>query len=131
MQIDRALANCAALSRERLVIESYCIDALLPSTMASEPIMRFLPDPQRFPEQGQPNRDPSNFWGFTSACLQRMIEDVGFAVRRNEVGGDRVLIDAWRAVSDRVVTRSHTAYGVRPPIGVGDDPDDPSAWTLF
>jgi len=44
-----ALANCAALSRDRLLIESYCIDALLPKQLASEPIMRFISDPDRFP----------------------------------------------------------------------------------
>ena len=127
----RALANCAGLSRERLVIESYCIDALLPPSLASEPVMRFIPDCQRFPEQGQPNADRSNFWGFTAACLQRMVEDVGFEVRRSRVRDDRVLIDAWRVVADRAGTRSSLAYGVRPRISVGSNPDDPKAWTMF
>jgi len=127
----RALANCAALSRQRLVIESYCIDALLPPPLASEPVMRFIPDSRRFPEQGQPNADPSNFWGFTATCLQRMVEDVGFEVRSSRVHDDRVLIDARRVVPDRAGTRSSLAYGVRPRISVGSDPDDPNAWTMF
>lgn len=127
----RALVNCAALSRERLVIESYCIDALLPPHLASEPVMRFIPDPQRFPAQGQPNADRSNFWGFTAACLQRMVEEVGFVVRRRHVGNDRVLLDAWRAVSDPKALRASGAYGVRPRVGMDGNPDDPNAWKMF
>jgi tRNA (mo5U34)-methyltransferase len=127
----RALANCAALSRERLVIESYCIDPLLPAGLASEPVMRFIPDPRRFPEQGQPNADPSNFWGFTAACLERMVEDAGFEVRRTNVRGDRVLIDAWRVVPARAATRVSMAYGVQPRVNAGENLDDPEAWTMF
>src|SRR5438445_658572 len=92
----RALANCAALARDRLLVESYCLDATLPRPLVAEPVMRFLPDPERFPGQGQPNADRSNFWGFTAVCLQRMVEDVGFAVQRRTVRHDRVLIDAKR-----------------------------------
>jgi tRNA (mo5U34)-methyltransferase len=127
----RALANCAALARERLVIESYCIDALLPATLASEPLIRFISDPQRFPGQGQPNAHRSNFWGFTAECLQRMVADVGFAVRSSNVRSDRVLLDAWRLTGDQTVTRSRLAYGVRPLIEVGGNPDDADAWTMF
>jgi len=47
-----ALANCAALSRDRLLIESYCIDTLLPAPLAAEPVMRFIPDVDRFPGAG-------------------------------------------------------------------------------
>jgi tRNA (mo5U34)-methyltransferase len=126
----RALANCAALARERLLIESFCIDALLPPDLAAEPVMRFIPDPRRFPGQGQPNMDASNFWGFTATCLERMAEDVGFSVRTRNVRADRVLIDARRVASARVVTRAHTAYGLRPRVPVGN-PDDPDGWTLF
>ena len=78
--------------------------------------MRFIPDPERFPAQGQPNADRSNFWGFTAACLQRMVEEVGFVVRRSHVGDDRVLLDAWRAVSNPKALRSSRAYGVQPRI---------------
>jgi tRNA (mo5U34)-methyltransferase len=127
----RALANSAALSRERLLIESYCIDALLPPPLASEPLMRFLSDPSRFPGQGQPGTDPSNFWGFTALCLQRMVEDVGFAVARSQVHGNRVLIDARRAGPDHAPTRLGIAYGVLPPVAPGGHPDDPSAWTIY
>ena len=75
-----ALANCAALCRKRLLIESYCIDSILPSDVRKEPIMKFLSDPTRFPARWNVDNDRSNFWGFTSACLQQMLEDVGFAV---------------------------------------------------
>ena len=109
----RALANCAAMSAERLIVESYCIDALLPASVAAEPVMRFIADPRRFPGQGQPNTDRSNFWGFTSACLHRMVEDLGFTVRRSSVWGDRVLIDARNARLDPAVTRLARAYALR------------------
>lgn len=126
----RALANCAALSRERLVVKSYCIDELLPGRLASDPVMRFIPDPQRFPGQDQPNADRSNFWGFTATCLQRMLEDVGFVARRTNVRDERVLMDAWRVVSDPAVMRLSRGYGVRPRISVGGNLDDPNAWTM-
>lgn len=127
----RALANCAAMSADRLVVESYCIDALLPGTMAAEPLMRFIADPRRFPGQGQPNTDRSNFWGFTSTCLYRMIEDLGFVVRRGNVRGDRILIDARNAGVNPAATRLEMAYALRPHVRVGSDRDDPAAWTQF
>ena len=127
----RALANCAALSRERLVVEAYCIDELLSGGPAPEPVMRFIPDATRFPGQGQPNADRSNFWGFSATCLQRMVEDVGFAVRRTNVRSERVLMDAWRLVSDPAVMRLNLGYGVRPRIPVGGNLDEPNAWTMF
>jgi tRNA (mo5U34)-methyltransferase len=126
-----ALANCAALSRKRLLIESYCIDQQLPKKMASEPIMRFLPDPERFPKQGQPNTDRSNFWGFSSTCLQRMVEDIGFAVDRSNVREDRAFIDATRVEFDDAETRLDIAFGSRELIPVKGSADDPQAWTIF
>ena len=135
-----ALANCAALSRSRLLIESYCIDRQLPKQLTSEPVMRFLPDPERFPMQGQPNADRSNFWGFTATCLKRMVEDIGFAVQTSDVREDRVFIDAKRGVFEidatRTVfndpeTRLNIAYGSVPPVPVDGSPDDPKAWTVF
>jgi tRNA (mo5U34)-methyltransferase len=126
-----ALANCAALSRQRLLIESYCIDALLPKELASEPIMRFISDPDRFPALGQPNSDRSNFWGFTSACLVRMIEDVNFSISRKIVQGDRVFIDARRSASDDGETRLAIAYGSVPATLRGEDPKDTKAWKIF
>ena len=125
-----ALANCAALARKRLLIESYCIDASLPEPLQAEPTMRFIADAERFPEHGHVNNDRSNFWGFTSVCLRRMTEDVGFAVRREHVRGDRLFIDAERAV-DRKATRLWLAYDVRTAIAADGDPDDPGHWTMF
>lgn len=127
----RALANCAGMSRDRLVVESYCIDALLPSTIAGEPLMRFIPDPRRFPGQGQPNADRSNFWGFTSACLAKMVEDVGFDVQRRHVHGDRVLIDARHSGVESKATRLRIGYALRPHVPPGPDRDHPASWTQF
>ncbi len=127
----RALANCAALSRERLLIESYCIDALLPAPLASEPVMRFISDPDRFPGQGQPNTDRSNFWGFTTTCLQRMVEDIGFEVQRKNINNDRVLIDARRVVFDNAETRLSIAYDLLAPVILSRNPNDPKAWKIF
>lgn len=127
----RALANCADLSRDRLLVESYCIDRLLPPAMAAEPLMRFIWDPQRFPEQGQPNTDRSNFWGFTAQCLQRLLEDVGFAVQRKTFRADRVLIDAVRVVFNDGATRRDLAYGVLSRTPLGGNPHAPEAWKIF
>ena len=126
----RALANCASLARDRLLIESYCIDHLLPRRRAAEPIMQFIADPTRFPDQGQPNADRTNFWGFTGRCLERMVEDIGFDVRRRDVRGDRVFIDA-RRIPGRAVNRLQIAYDIVPRVAVGSARDDPKAWKIF
>lgn len=125
-----ALANCAGLSNDRLFLESYCIDKLLPGKLASEPVMRFIPDCTRFPEHGQVNADRSNFWGFTSSCLKLMLEDVGFAVERMNVRGDRVFIDARRVVRNDAATRLNMAYKTVPPTLRGSNPNDPQAWKI-
>ncbi len=127
----RALVNCAELSRDRLLIESYCIDRLLPKKCASEPVIRFITDPERFPEMGQLNNDRSNFWGFTSSCLKLMVEDIGFSVLRMNVWEDRVLIDAKRIVFDDAETRLSIAYETSPPILLNGSPDDPKSWTIY
>lgn len=84
----RALVNCASLCRKQLLVESLCIDSAYPD-WRTEPIMKFLPDPTRFPADWHPNNDRSNFWGFTSLCLERMLEDVGFVIGRMAVHDDR------------------------------------------
>lgn len=128
-----ALANCAGLSNDRLLLESYCIDKLLPATLASEPVMRFIPDCVRFPEHGQVNADRSNFWGFTSSCLKLMLEDLGFAVERMimSTSGERVFIDARRILKSEAGTRLNMAYKTIPPTLRGTDPNDPQAWKIF
>ncbi|MBC9250357.1 hypothetical protein A9179_08750 [Pseudomonas alcaligenes] len=126
-----ALANCAGLSNDRLFLESYCIDKLLPGNLASEPVMRFIPDHTRFPEHGQVNADRSNFWGFTSKCLKLMLEDVGFAVERISVRGERVFIDARRVVKNDAATRLPMAYKTVPATPRGAEPNDPQAWKIF
>jgi tRNA (mo5U34)-methyltransferase len=126
-----ALANCAALSRKRLLIESYCIDSSVPKDVRNEPIMRFIPDAERFPSQGHLNHDRSNFWGFTSACLRRMVEDVGFSVQRIDVRADRVFLSAERAVADPKATRLWLAYDLVPATPAGVNRDEPASWTIF
>ncbi len=126
-----ALANCAGLSKDRLFLESYCIDKLLPEKLASEPVMRFISDCVRFPERDQVNADRSNFWGFTSTCLKFMLEDVGFAVERMSVRGDRVFIDARRVVKNDAATRLGMAHETLPATPRGANPNDPQAWKIF
>jgi tRNA (mo5U34)-methyltransferase len=126
-----ALSNCAALSRGRLLIESYCIDSLLPPSMASEPVMRFIPDPERFPMQGQPNVDRSNFWGFNAMCLRRMLEDIGFEVKTCDVRDTRVFIDATRTVFNNDEVRLGIAYDSVRQFPVNGSPDDSDAWKIF
>src|SRR5262245_35508443 len=53
----RALHNCAALAKTRLILESYCVDMLLPEALRAEPIMRFAADPKRFPDGRHVNHD--------------------------------------------------------------------------
>jgi tRNA (mo5U34)-methyltransferase len=129
-----ALSRCAGLARRRLFIESHCIDTTGAPEADGDPIMRFFADPTRFPDYGHLNGDRSNFWGFTSECLRRMVEDVGFAVRRLRVSDGplrRVLIDAERHQVDRSATRLGLAYSTVPAIRAGDDRNEPSSWTIF
>lgn len=117
-----ALANCAALSSDRLFIESYCIDSRVTPELAAEPFMQFFPDPKRFAGQGQPNNDRTNFWGFTSTCLRSMVEDMGFAVIRQMVHGDRVFLETKRIATSPADTRLHLAYGLINPADIKDNP---------
>jgi len=110
------LKNCASLAKDRLLVESYCIDHLMPQPLCSEPIMRFISDPVRFPDQGQPNKDRTNFWGFTSMCIHRMLEDLGFEIQRKYIRGDRVVIDSKRILFEEALTRLHIAYSIFPRI---------------
>ena len=126
----RALANCAALMRERLLVESYCIDCLLPGEIAAQPIMRFISDSQRFPMHGH-NSDRSNFWGLTSVCLLRMIEDLNLSPVRQIVNVDRIFVDAKRTASSDRETRLSIAYGSVPATLRGANPDDLKAWKIF
>lgn len=127
-----ALTRCADLCLTHLLIESYCIDPHLPAETAGEPLMRFIADPARFPEYGSLNDDRSNFWGFTSECLRRMVADVGFTVERSQLRGERLLIDCRRSPSTSdTATRRGWTYGVRPRVPVDGDPDEPDAWTIF
>ena len=127
----RALANCADLARDRLLVESYCIDSLLPPAMLEEPVMRFIPDPARFPDRGQPNSDRSNFWAFTSTCLKYFLEELGFTVNRTLFHHERVLIDASRTETGNRLTRKTIAYELLPHQPVGSDRSEPSAWKIF
>ncbi len=127
----RALANCAALSSKRLLVESYCIDTILPKPLRREPIMKFIADPWRFPTYWHINQDLSNFWGFTSVCLQRMIEDVGFTVQRMNLHGNRVFLEAERTVFKAEETRLRFAYGTQPVVPTGKNPDTSESWTFF
>jgi tRNA (mo5U34)-methyltransferase len=127
----RALVNCASLSNDRLIIESYCTDSKVGNQLSKLPIMMFIPDAERFPEQGQPNTDRSNFWGFTSTCLYKMVEDIGFSVTRYRVKNDRVLIDAKRASVDPSHTRLHVAYSIIPHCPIDGDPNKPESWHIF
>lgn len=124
----RALKNCADLAGDRLLVESYCIDSLFSPILTKEPVMRFISDPGRFPGRAQPNRDRSNFWGFTSVCLQRLLEEFGFVVKRTLNSGDRVLLDARRVDSAWATVRQEYAYGMLPREPVGPNPSDRAAW---
>lgn len=126
-----ALVNCGMLSKKRLLIESYCVDSVIPKGLKNEPVMRFIPDPSRFPQHGNVNNDSSNFWGFTSVCLQRMVEDIGFKVVRMNVNSDRVFIDAERVAFNHKDNRLNMAYGLVNEVPVGNNLDDPEKWIIF
>lgn len=125
----RLLANSVSLARQRLLIESYCIDGELPEVCRDMPVVRFIADPERLPGNQQPNEDTSNFWGFSSKSLALMVRDLGFEVDRVETWGNRCLIDAYRP--ETLVNRLHTAYGVIPHVPLQGNPAEPSAWRIF
>ncbi len=127
----RALANCAGLCSGQLFVESYCIDNAVPERVREEPIMRFISDPHRFPAQAHVNNDRSNFWGFTSACLERILEDVGFVVRRTQLREDRVVLACDRENIAASELRLPIAYGCLDAIEVGQDIESPDAWKIF
>lgn len=126
----RALANCAQITEDRLLVESYCIDSNLESRLAKQPVMRFISDHVRFPELGSLANDRSNFWGFTSTCLLQMTEDVGFSVSRVSVDGDRVFLNACRS-SEGEHTRLGLAYGCVPAVPAGDEKNLAESWVIF
>ena len=127
-----ALANCAALCRKRLLVESYCIDSLLSKELRGEPIMKFLSDPKRFPARSHVDNDRSNFWGFTSVCLHQMLEDIGFAVTRvQRMRKNRILIDSERLATEPVPNRLQIAYGIVPATPVSANPERPESWKIF
>jgi tRNA (mo5U34)-methyltransferase len=125
-----AIARCTGICRDRLLIESYCIDGALHRRVRGEPVMRFLSDPVRFPEEAL-NEEQSNYWGFTSECLRRMVSDVGFQVDRAKLRGDRVLLDCRRVTTNVSDTRLWLAYGIQSRKAMSGDPNDPDAWTIF
>lgn len=126
----RLLANCVSIARKQLFVESYCIDRELPESLLALPIVRFIPDPGRFPGLQQPNSDTSNFWGLSSKAIELMIRDLGFDVSRVERWGDRCFIEACRSQSTPT-NRLHTAYGIIEHVPLQGDPLDPQAWVIF
>lgn len=132
----RAIANLADMTRQTLFVESYCIDEVLPPDLREQPIMRFISDPGRFSshahaEHAHASADPSNFWGFTSECLKRMLEDAGFDTRFLKQGVDRVLLAGQKLDGNPAAERLRIAYGFFSRTPTGANPDDPDAWTVF
>lgn len=125
----RALVNCASLSKEALFIESHCIDASVPDDMKEKPVMVFHTNPARCAEHSLGN-DPSNFHGFTSACLRYMVEDVGFTVRRSVVRQGRAILECVRT-QGTPTTRLDIAYGLPPRVERGKNRNDPRSWHIF
>lgn len=118
------------MALKQLFVESYCIDRELPQSLIALPIVRFIPDPSRFPGLQQPNSDTSNFWGLSSKAIELMIRDLGFDVSRVERWGDRCFMEARRPQST-TTDRLHTAYGTITHVPLRGDPFDPQAWTIF
>ena len=128
----RVLARCAEMCSGNLYVESYCIDGTVDESIATEPIMRFIPDVKRFPHARTVANDRSNFWGFTSACLRNMVEDIGFQVARSQNSVDRVFLQAQRDRSiDVAATRNGLAYSLVPRTILRGPEDDPASWSLY
>lgn len=105
----KGLRNAIALSRKRLLVESYCIDGQ-PGIAPDLPLVTYRPDPRRRPDLNNID-DSSNFWGFSSTALRLIVEDYGCIVNGVVQTGDRVLIDA-DYIGDRWATeRTSFAYG--------------------
>ncbi len=126
----RGLANCADLATKQLLVESYCIDNSLGAVLAEEPVMRFISDPVRFPGPGNVANDRSNFWGFTSTCLRRMAEDVGFEVARVDVTGDRVFLDTRRSAGEGQL-RLSLAYDCVAAVPACEERSLAESWVVF
>ena len=124
----RALVNCASLSKQLLFVESHCMDHTLPDGMKDRPIVFFITNPEKCPEFSLGD-ERGIFFGFTSACLQYMIEDIGFAVRRKVIAKERVLFDCERTHAPLV--RLDVAYDMPDRVGVGAEPNDPNSWHIF
>jgi tRNA (mo5U34)-methyltransferase len=132
----RAIANLANITRQTLFVESYCIDEILSPELRGQPIMRFISDPGRFAsyahnEHAHASADASNFWGFTSECLKRMLEDAGFETTIMRQRGDRVLLSCRKLGQDPAADRLGIAYGTVARVATGANPDDPDSWTIF
>jgi tRNA (mo5U34)-methyltransferase len=132
----RAIANLADITRQTLFVESYCIDEILPPELRRQPIMRFISDPGRFAsyahnEHAHASADASNFWGFTSECLKRMLQDVGFDTTIVMQSGDRVLLSCQKLEGSPASDRLGIAYGTVASVATGANPDDHDAWVVF
>ena len=132
----RAVTNLAGLTRHCLLVESYCIDEVLPETVRAQPIMRFIPDALRFPdytyqEHQYASADRSNFWGFTSECLRRLLLDTGLDVEIVKSYPDRVLLACEPPGGDPSRPRRRVAYETVQRTPAGADADDPASWTTL
>ena len=124
----RALVNCASMAKQFLFVESYCIDHTVSDDMKDKPLLLFVTNPEKCPEHSL-GGERANFFGFTSACLQYMIEDIGFAVRRKVVREERVIFDCER--THLPLVRLDVAYDMPARVRVGGEPNDPNSWHIF
>ena len=79
------LDTLRAVARGRLMLESLVIPDPLPE-MEGVPLMQFYP-------RNSKDKDFSNYWGPTMKCLELMLEEAGFSVRRKVSNGDRGVFD--------------------------------------
>lgn len=132
----RAVTNLAGMTRHRLLVESYCIDSVVPEVVRTQPIMRFIPDARRFPgymygEHEVASADRSNFWGFTSECLKRLLLDAGLDVQIVKNYPDRVLLACEPLAGDPASSRRRVAYDTVRRIPAGANADGPDSWKTY
>lgn len=80
-----ALERAAAMTHDLLIVESYIVE-----DDSNIPAMRFFPG-------NELNNDPTNWWGPNVACIEAMLQVIGFSsVELVSVGNTRAVVHARR-----------------------------------
>lgn len=115
-----ALHRIRAVSRGRLCMESYVIDAALPladgakvSMATTAPPLTDVPLMRFFPGRAL-NNDPTNYWGPNVACLDAMAREALFRPTSSHLLGSRGIVNAVAVDDAQTAFHNAMSRGVRP-----------------